>query len=118
MRKIIVVFTLFFGSLLAACNEQKNSSAQDKTVTESTNKKTIVVDVRSREEWENDGHADCAVNFPLDELELYTDTLKKFNHIEVVCKSGGRAANAKEMLESMGFTDVVNKGSWENINCH
>lgn len=117
MRKTFFILTLLAGGLLAACNEQKNQKTD--TVQANTGKpvKKIIVDVRSREEWLNDGHADCSVNFPLDELHLHTDTLKHFDQIEVVCKSGGRAASAQDLLESMGFSKVENKGSWQNISC-
>jgi phage shock protein E len=117
MRKAIIVFTLFAGSILAACKEQSQNAQETPRVVTAKNVKKIIVDVRSREEWENDGHADCSVNFPLDELNLHADTLKQFNRIEVVCKSGGRAASAQEMLESMGFSNVENLGSWKNISC-
>jgi len=117
MKKAIIIFTLFFSGILAACKEQNNSQSVPATVTSTKNSNKIIVDVRTKEEWINDGHADCTVNFPLDELHLHTDTLKNFSQIEVVCKSGGRAASAQEMLESMGFTNVENKGSWNHINC-
>ena len=118
MKKVLIIFTLFGGAILAACNEKKdsdNSVNQNTTIVKNVRK--IIVDVRTREEWNEDGHAACSVNFPLDELHLHTDTLKQFDQIEVVCKSGGRAASAQEMLESMGFNKVDNLGSWENIQC-
>ena len=29
----------------------------------------IIVDVRTTEEWEFDGHAECSVNYPLDQFD-------------------------------------------------
>jgi rhodanese-related sulfurtransferase len=38
--------------------------------------KIIIVDVRTVDEWNNDGHADCSVNFHLDELNASIEKLK------------------------------------------
>lgn len=94
-----------------------NCNIKEEVREKATQVKTIVVDVRTADEWNNDGHAACAVNYPLDELAGKTDTLKTFGKIEVVCRSGHRAAMAKEMLEKAGIRNVENKGSWENISC-
>jgi len=78
---------------------------------------TIIVDVRTVAEWENDGHANCSVNIPLDQLETRIGELKKDQKVVLVCRSGNRAGRAKELLESVGFTQVENKGAWQNIEC-
>lgn len=78
---------------------------------------TIIVDVRTVAEWENDGHANCSVNIPLDQLEARMGELKKDQKIVLVCRSGGRADTAKQMLEGAGFTQLENKGAWQNIDC-
>jgi rhodanese-related sulfurtransferase len=78
---------------------------------------TIIVDVRTVAEWENDGHANCSVNIPLDQLEARMGELKKDQKIVLVCRSGGRAGTAKQMLEGAGFTQLENKGAWQNIDC-
>lgn len=78
---------------------------------------TIIVDVRTVAEWENDGHANCSVNIPLDQLESRMGELKKEQKVVLVCRSGNRAGRAKELLESVGFTLVENKGAWQNIEC-
>jgi rhodanese-related sulfurtransferase len=78
---------------------------------------TIIVDVRTVAEWENDGHANCSVNIPLDQLEARMGELKKDQKIVLVCRSGGRAGTAKQMLEGAGFTQLENRGAWQNIEC-
>lgn len=78
---------------------------------------TIIVDVRTVAEWENDGHANCSVNIPLDQLESRMGELKKDQKVVLVCRSGNRAGKAKELLEGVGFTQVENKGAWQNIEC-
>jgi hydroxyacylglutathione hydrolase len=78
---------------------------------------TIIVDVRTVAEWENDGHANCSVNIPLDQLESRMGELKKDQKVVLVCRSGNRAGTAKQLLEGAGFTQVENKGAWQNIEC-
>jgi rhodanese-related sulfurtransferase len=78
---------------------------------------TIIVDVRTVAEWENDGHANCSVNIPLDQLETRIGELKKDQKVVLVCRSGNRAGKAKELLEGVGFTQLENKGAWQNIEC-
>ena len=87
------------------------------TVPQSKAGETIIVDVRTVAEWENDGHANCSVNIPLDQLESRMGELKKDEKVVLVCRSGNRAGRAKELLESGGFTQVENKGAWQNIEC-
>ena len=79
--------------------------------------KTIVVDVRTPEEWVNDGHANCTVNYPLDILETKLDSLRNYENIIVVCRSGSRANTAKNILEDAGLKNIENMGSWQNIEC-
>jgi rhodanese-related sulfurtransferase len=78
---------------------------------------TIFVDVRTVEEWNNDGHANCSINIPLDQLEARMGELKKDQKVVLVCRSGKRAGTAKELLEGAGFTQVENSGAWQNITC-
>lgn len=80
--------------------------------------KTINVDVRSSEEFNMDGHAECSVNYPLDRLETYIDSLREYEQIILVCRSGNRASIAKSILAQHGITHVENKGEWQNILCN
>jgi phage shock protein E len=103
MRLLILLLSFFS---LSSCNfsgtEQKES---------------IIVDVRTTQEWEQDGHAICSVNYPLDQLESRIDELKEYKNVTLVCRSGNRAEQAKIMLESKGYQHAVNKGAWQNIEC-
>ena len=80
--------------------------------------KSIIVDVRSVDEFNMDGHAPCSVNYPLDQLESHIDTLREFDEIIMVCRSGNRVNMAMTILAQHGITNVVNKGPWQNINCN
>jgi len=107
---------------ISSCNSQTthttettvNSTKKDKNM-KST--KEIIVDVRSPEEWEFDGHADCSVNYPLDDIQNKVEELKNYEHVVLVCRSGNRAGVAKRILESAGIKNVENKGPWQNVTC-
>lgn len=78
---------------------------------------SIIVDVRSSNEWLYDGHAECSVNYPLDKLPAYIDSLKSYDKVVLVCRSGNRANYAMDLLKKAGIRNVENKGVWQNINC-
>jgi rhodanese-related sulfurtransferase len=79
--------------------------------------KTIIIDVRTVEEWNNDGHADCTVNVPLDQLESKMESFRSYDKVVFVCRSGGRAGRATEMFTSNGYKNVSNAGPWQNAPC-
>lgn len=123
MQVNMLLVVLAFVTLNSACQSQTKNEA-NKTTTSDTLKtkkmkttKEIIVDVRSPEEWEFDGHADCSVNYPLDEISSRIDELKKYEHIVLVCRSGNRAGIAKRVLEGAGIQNVENLGPWQNITC-
>lgn len=95
---------------------QKTDSTKTITDKKDKNMKTIIVDVRTVGEW-NDGHADCSINMPLDQLASKIEELKSYNKVVLVCRSGARAGSAKSMLEGAGIANVENLGAWQNINC-
>jgi phage shock protein E len=73
----------------------------------------LIVDVRSTEEYQG-GHFPGALNVPVDEIGARTAELGgKDEPIVVYCRSGRRAAVAKQTLEKVGFTNIVNGGSLE-----
>jgi phage shock protein E len=75
---------------------------------------TFLVDVRTPGEFE-EGSAHGAVNIPLDRVQVEADQFKGKEHIVVFCRSGNRSAQAKYVLEKMGFTNVTNGGTWEDV---
>lgn len=83
-----------------------------------TSTKEIIVDVRSIEEWNEEGHAECSVNYPLDQFDNKIEELKKYDKIILVCRSGGRAGVAKSKLMSAGYSkEIENLGPWQNVTC-
>jgi phage shock protein E len=123
-KSVCEMKVLQFLSFLILLTATITSCSNDTVGADNTNQvilpkpsRTIIVDVRTTEEWNNDGHADCSVNYPLDELNTKIETLKAYEQIIVVCRSGNRANAAKELLEQSGIKEVENKGAWQNIAC-
>ena len=112
-----LIAVLLMVGLLSCVNGNDPSGTTEIKPIDTTIAKTIIVDVRTVEEWVNDGHADCSVNYPLDELDKKTEALKAYDKVIVVCRSGSRADAAKEMLQQAGIKNVENKGAWQNIKC-
>lgn len=76
-----------------------------------------LVDVRSPAEFHS-GHAQGAVNIPVDQLAIKLSNgckMNKDDDITVYCASGGRAGVAKTLLERAGFKKVVNAGGVANV---
>lgn len=102
---------------LTQCNSQSTNTNMSQNNATDTVTKQIIVDVRTVEEWNYDGHAPCSVNIPLDQLESKIDSLRTYDKVVLVCRSGNRAGSAKRILESNGFRNVENLGAWQNIEC-
>ena len=74
-----------------------------------------IIDVRSKAEFAI-GHAKGSINIPLEQIGSSTEKLKSYNKIITCCRSGNRSGMAKRTLESKGFKNVTNGGSWQNVN--
>jgi phage shock protein E len=116
-KSIIALMMLVFS--LTQCNSQtKTTTTMETTNATKTATKEIIVDVRSVEEWNEDGHADCSVNYPLDQFASKIEELKKYDKVILVCRSGNRAGIAKGQLQSAGYTkEIENLGPWQNVTC-
>ena len=72
----------------------------------------IIIDVRSKEEW-NNGHLRDAKHLPLDILE---DQIKRLapnlqDTIYLYCRSGNRSGKAKQIMNRLGYQHIKNLGS-------
>jgi phage shock protein E len=72
----------------------------------------VVVDVRSPQEFKS-GHVPGSKNIPLGNLSSKVDELKG-KEVVLVCLSGGRAGQAKNILTSAGIK-AHNAGPWKNV---
>lgn len=75
----------------------------------------FLVDVRTPGEFA-EGHVKDSVNIPLDSVTSQIAQFKDKKNIIVFCRSGNRSGQAKSILEQQGFTNVINGGTWEQIN--
>ncbi|MBF0760381.1 rhodanese-like domain-containing protein [Dysgonomonas mossii] len=77
-------------------------------------KGTVIVDVRTVEEYD-EGHIGSSINIPLQILGDSIESLKHYEKVIVICRSGRRSAKAKAEFEEAGFTNVYNGGGWEHL---
>jgi rhodanese-related sulfurtransferase len=66
----------------------------------------FVLDVRTVEEW-NEFHAPGTTLIPLDELASRLDEVPRDRQIVVVCRSGNRSQQGRDILLAAGFTQVT-----------
>lgn len=69
--------------------------------------KGILIDVRSREEF-NKAHIPGALSFPIDELRIHLEELRKYPEINLYCQVGLRGYLAYRILKQNGFEKVKN----------
>jgi phage shock protein E len=74
----------------------------------------FLVDVRTPDEFKS-GSAKGAVNIPLDTVMQNLKQFEGKNHIVVFCRSGNRSGQAKSILESNGFKNITNGGTWQDV---
>ena len=66
----------------------------------------FILDVRQPEEW-NEAHIPDSTLIPLDQLPNRINELPKDQEIVVVCRSGNRSAQGRDILLEAGFTRVT-----------
>lgn len=64
------------------------------------------IDVRTQEEW-NEFHAPNTSLVPLDQLPARLSDLPRDREIVVVCRSGNRSQEGRDILLNAGFTNVT-----------
>ena len=86
------------------------------TTTPSSEAVSIVIDVRSKEEFDG-GHIDDAVHIPHTEIadKIADVTEDKEATIVVYCAAGRRAGIAKTKLEELGYKNVENGGGIDDM---
>ncbi len=97
----------FFSSLFG----KKDNSQLIKAIKEGA----FLVDVRSDGEFSS-GSVKGAVNIPLDKLQSQLAKFKGKKNIIVFCLSGGRSSQAKSILEQNSIQNLINGGTWHNVN--
>lgn len=114
MKRYVMMMVALFGFSKVKSKTNRIKMNAEKKGSE----KEIIVDVRTKEEWINDGHAACSVNYPLDRFTEKIEFLKQYSRVVIVCRSGMRARIAVSKLIGAGFkNEVENLGSWQNVVC-
>jgi len=91
-----------------------NSRYQKDLIQSYLNNNAIVIDVRSKQEWDL-GHIDSFRHIEFRDIKSQLNNLKELNKpIIAVCVSGMRSGQVAEYLKREGL-DVVNGGSWQNV---
>jgi len=118
MKRIKQLFLLFLVIFSFTHCDSQTKQKEMKTSGQTIPIKEIIVDVRTPGEWANDGHANCSVNYPLDQFDSKIEELKQYDKVIIVCRTGHRAGIAKKKLVDAGYKkEVENLGAWQNIKC-
>ena len=108
LQLIMLVFLLI---ATAGCTKAQDSKNIKKMIADGA----YLVDVRTPQEFA-EGHVAGSYNIPVDDVAANLDKFKNKKNIIVFCRSGSRAARAKQILEGNGIKNVTNGGSWMEIN--
>ncbi|WP_075187397.1 rhodanese-like domain-containing protein [Teredinibacter haidensis] len=81
-----------------------------------TTDNTIWIDVRTAEEYTAGFYKD-SINIPYDIIheKIAAITEEKSADIRVYCRTGRRSGVAKDILNKMGYSNVVNEGGYEDL---
>ena len=84
------------------------SVAQLQKAISKSDHKPVLLDVRTQSEY-NDGHIQDAINIPHDQLLKDPQLLSAYKDSQMVvfCRSGVRAGKVIEMLEGLGFKEII-----------
>jgi rhodanese-related sulfurtransferase len=75
----------------------------------------IILDVRSKGEYQQ-GHIKGSMHIPVDQLSNNLSKLKNKDTVVITCcASGMRSGAAKKILQSNGYREVHNCGSWISL---
>jgi len=78
-----------------------------KKVLEKNNNNSIVIDVRSKKEYDA-VNINESINIPLDQIEKHKKELEKYDTVYIHCQSGNRSQKACQYLSDLKNTNVVN----------
>jgi rhodanese-related sulfurtransferase len=104
---IVVVAALVVLVVLLTTNRGSSAPAEI-SVAEAATKRdqgAFILDVRTPEEWEQ-FHIPNSTLIPLDELEARVAEVPSDQEVVVVCRSGNRSQQGRDILKSAGFTQV------------
>ena len=106
MKRIYLALILLMS--FDALSAELWSVAQLQKAISKSDHKPVLLDVRTQSEY-NDGHIQDAINIPHDQIlkEPQLLSVYKDNQMVVFCRSGVRAGKVIEMLEGLGFKEII-----------
>lgn len=104
MKRVVIICLL--GLFLVGCKPSLENSLKE-------GRDLIIIDVRSESEVK-EGWIPGAIHIPYKEISEETFNKPKDTLIYTYCKSGIRSGKAKDTLEDLGYTNVINYGSIGN----
>lgn len=105
----------FFGGWLFSFFNKKNSNNKMNISQLIKDKKGIIVDVRTPQEFKS-AHAAGSINIPLQDLPAKVNEIKSMKApIILCCASGNRSGQAGNFLSKQGI-ECYNAGSWVEVN--
>ena len=112
MKKIIIPIICLLLLLITGCSNNQEESKEKSLEEVLKENNYIVVDVRTKEEYET-GHVKGALNIPYDEINEEV-ALDKDKTILVYCRSGKRSKIAYDTLKELGYT-VIDLGAYDTV---
>jgi rhodanese-related sulfurtransferase len=108
---IVGVLVVALAIILAISNLSGNSQSLSSEVSVKEAQTMVangafLLDVREQSEWD-EGHVQGATLIPLGELSSHLDELPKDKTIVVMCRTGHRSAQGRNILLAAGFTQVT-----------
>jgi phage shock protein E len=105
MKLLRRVLYLLLSVSLSACTLFTDSASEP-----------VWIDVRTVAEYDED-HIDNDLNIPLGSIDIdqFSSMFDKDDEINLYCRSGNRAGQAKNILEAAGFTNVNNMGGIDAV---
>ena len=106
MKRIYLALILLLS--FDALSAELWSVAQLQKAISKSDHKPVLLDVRTQSEY-NDGHIQDAINIPHDQIlkEPQLVSAYKDSQVVVFCRSGVRAGKVIEMLEGLGFKEII-----------
>ncbi|WP_233589620.1 rhodanese-like domain-containing protein [Exiguobacterium sp. SH0S7] len=110
MRKLTIILTILVivtvGIVVFTSKEDGITQIDVETLQNRLeNEEITLLDVRELDEYEG-GHIEGVVNAPLSSLNETKLPYAKDEPIYIICRSGNRSAQAAELLQDRGYTEI------------
>lgn len=115
IASILIIGTIMFNMFTKQSNDIDISIDEFKEKYE--NEQGVVIDVRTREEYE-EGHlakTDTLLDFTNGEFQESLNKLDKNKTYYLYCRTGNRSGQAARIMKSEGFEKVYNIGGFEDL---